>query len=74
MGLAATDDATLVAVKDRGIIVLPNDAWNRQDAAFKPKILTQEHGLSSITGMAGDRGRLWIAYGRPDAESGLGLQ
>ena len=75
VGLAATDDATWVAVKDRGIIVLPNDAWNRQDAAFKPKILTQEHGLSSlsITGMAGDRGRLWIAYGRPDAESGLGL-
>jgi hypothetical protein len=76
VGWAVMDDAGYLALRDIGIAVLPKEAWNRgQDVAVNPKVLTREHGLPSllITAITQDRGRLWIAYGRPDAESGLGL-
>jgi len=75
VGLAVMDDVGYLALRDIGIAVLPKNAWNDGQNAFNPKILTREQGLPSllITAMAQDHGRLWIAYGRPDAESGLGL-
>jgi hypothetical protein len=75
VGLAVMDDVGYLALRDIGIAVLPKNAWNDGQNAFNPKILTREQRLPSllITAMAQDQGRLWIAYGRPDAESGLGL-
>jgi hypothetical protein len=74
-GFVVADEGSYVAVRDSGIVVLPHDVWNEQGTTRNAKILTQQHGLPSLllTGMAGDRGRLWLAYGQSDAESGLGL-
>ncbi len=73
-GFVATEEAAYVAVRGSGVAVLPSGVWNGRDTGSNVKILTERHGLPSVslTGMAGDQEQLWLAYGRPDAESGLG--
>jgi hypothetical protein len=74
-GMVISKDASFLSVKGSGIVQFPGSVTTGKYFLENPKVLTQEHGLPSVrvTGMTGNAGKLWIAYGGPQEESGLGI-
>jgi len=73
-GFAVTQETAYVALRGSGIVVFPHEVWDGPEVASNFTLLTTQRGLPSIsiTGLAPDREGLWLAYGGPQAESGLG--
>lgn len=73
-GLAVREEAAYVAVRGSGVAVLPREAWNGSEVVSNLTVLTGQRGLPSIsiTGLTPSPEGLWLAYGGPQAESGLG--
>ncbi|MHC4270845.1 MAG: hypothetical protein ACYST2_00870, partial [Planctomycetota bacterium] len=74
-GMVISKDASFLSVRGSGIVQFPGSVTTGKYFLENPKVLTQEHGLPSVhvTGMTGNAGKLWIAYGGAYAESGLGI-
>jgi hypothetical protein len=74
-GMVIGKDASYLSLCGVGLTVFPGSVTTGKYFLENPKVLTQEHGLPPvhITGMTGNTGKLWIAYGGAQAESGLGI-
>jgi len=74
-GIAINENANYIAVRDKGLIEFPGSSITGVKLIENPKILTEKDGLPSIsiTGIAGNEDKLWIAYGGMGKESGLGV-
>jgi len=71
---AIVDDTAYVAVERIGILRVGGIMKEGRRLVNDCKVLTEADGLPStlITGLTDDGARLWIAYGGPASESGLG--
>ncbi|OHB77582.1 MAG: hypothetical protein A2Z25_01035 [Planctomycetes bacterium RBG_16_55_9] len=73
--MVVCESKTCLSIGGVGLVELPGSLETGQEFLKNPKVLTWENGLpsTSITSIAHDRNKLWIAYGGRGQESGLGL-
>lgn len=74
-GMTICKDASYLAIRDLGLIEFPGNLATGKEFLKNPRILTQEHGLPSVSfeTIAGLGSKLWIAYGGEGEECGLGI-
>lgn len=70
-GIAISEDVSYVAVWGIGVIKFPGSSVPGMKYFANPEIITEKDGLPSIsiTSMAGDKDKLWIAYGGTEKRS-----
>jgi len=73
-GIGFVNSTAYVAVTEVGILQVGAIMKEGRRFAGDYRVLTEAHGLPStlITGLTDDGARLWVAYGGPASESGLG--
>jgi len=74
-GMVIGKEASYVSIESVGLVEFPGSTGKGKGFLANPRILTEEDGLpsTSLTGMAEVGGKLWLAYGGREQESGLGI-
>jgi hypothetical protein len=75
-GIVMGTQSSYVSVPGLGLVEFPGSLAKGNDVLPHPRVYGQENGLPSvlITAVAKDKaGRLWLAYGDKERESGLGV-
>jgi len=73
-GISFVDNTAYLAVREVGILQVGGIMKEGRRLVNDYKVVTEADGLPStlITGLTDDGARLWVAYGGPASESGLG--
>jgi hypothetical protein len=74
-GMTVHEDMVYLSISRAGIVRLPRTSGESSGQPQGSDVLTQEDGLpsTSITSIAREGNKLWVAYGGKSQESGLGL-
>jgi hypothetical protein len=75
IGLSSNNETSYISIENIGIVEFPGNVVEGREYIDKPKVYTNKNGLPSITitSIAQDNDKIWVAYGGSGQESGLGL-